>query len=152
MASTADATERPQPWARPFVGVVLAAFLTCGLLGIEAWPLSGFRLFSTPRGSITTGWRLVALTTGGKEVPVNVSRLGAAYRGFGFVARSFDALPAPERIAVCRTWLRAVSASGIDPVVLKLVRVDQPLLPRDDEGPLTEPRRTTVSTCSAVAT
>jgi hypothetical protein len=151
MDATSDATERPQPWARPFVAVLLGAFLLCGVLGIEAWPLSGFRLFSAPRSSVTTGWRLVALTTEGEEVPVNVSRFGAAYRGFGFVARSFDQLPASERVAVCRTWLRAAASIGIDATALQLVRVDQALVPRDDEGPLSEPRRMIVSTCRGVA-
>jgi hypothetical protein len=81
MASTPDTgTERPQPWARPFVAVLLAAFVTCGVLGIEAWPLSGFRLFSAPRGAVTTGWRLIAVTADGERVRINVSRLGAAYR------------------------------------------------------------------------
>jgi hypothetical protein len=147
MGATVDATERPQPWGRPFVAVLLTAFLTCGVLGIEAWPLSGFRLFSAPRSSVTTGWRLVALTTDGEEVPVNVSRLGAAYRGFGFVARSLDELAPPERAAVCTVWFRAAASIGIDAAALQLVKVDQALVPRDDEGPLAEPRRRTVTTC-----
>ena len=151
MGATSESTERPQPWARPFVAVVLAAFLLCGVLGIEAWPLSGFRLFSAPRSSVTTAWRLVALTADGEEVPVNVSRFGAAYRGFGFVARSFDQLPASEQVAVCRAWLRAAASIGVDAATLQLVKVDQPLMPRDDEGPRSEPRRTIVSTCRGVA-
>jgi hypothetical protein len=152
MASTSDTgTERPQPWARPFVAVLLAAFVTCGVLGIEAWPFSGFRLFSAPRGAVTTGWRLIAVTADGEQVQVNVSRLGAAYRGFGFVARSFDDLTARERAAVCGVWLRAAASIGIAAAALQLVRVDQALVPRNDEGPLVDPRRTVVSTCSGVA-
>jgi len=152
MASTSDdETDRPQPWARPFVAMLLAAFVTCGLLGIEAWPLSGFRLFSAPRTSLATGWRLVAITTDGEQVPVNVSRFGAAYRGFGFVARSFDDLTAPERAAVCGVWLRATASIGIDAAGLMLVKVEQRLEPRDRDGPLTEPHRTAEATCSAEA-
>ena len=48
-AQPADGPERVQPWARPFVTTLLGAFVLCGLFGIEAWPLSGFRLFSAPR-------------------------------------------------------------------------------------------------------
>jgi hypothetical protein len=150
-ATPGDGTDRPQPWARPFVTVLLAAFVTCGALGIEAWPLSGFRLFSSPRSSVTTGWRMIALTPDGEQVPVNVSRFGPAYRGFGFVARSFDDLSAQERSAACRAWFKAAAAIGIDAAALQLVRVDQTLLPRDDEGPLAEPRHTIVSTCGGVA-
>ena len=152
MASTPDTgTERPQPWARPFVALLLVAFVACGVLGIEAWPLSGFRLFSAPRSSVTIGWRLVAVRADGEQVPVNVSRFGAAYRGFGFVARSFDDLTARDQAAACGAWLRAAAAIGIDAAALQLVKVDQSLVPRNDEGPLVEPRRTIVSTCSGVA-
>ena len=152
MAATPDnGTDRPQPWARPFVTVLLIAFLTCGALGIEAWPLSGFRLFSAPRSSVTTGWRMVALTADGEQVAINVSRFGPAYRGFGFVARSFDDLPPLEQVAVCRAWLWAAASIGIDADALQLVRVDQSLVPRDEEGPLAEPLSTVVSTCSEVA-
>ena len=152
MASTPDiGTERPQPWARPFVALLLTAFVTCGVLGIEAWPLSGFRLFSAPRNSVTTGWRMVAVRADGEQVPVNVSRLGAAYRGFGFVARSFDDLTMPEQAAVCEAWIRAAASIGIDAAAFRLVKVDQSLVPRNDEGPLVDPRRTVVSTCSGVA-
>ena len=131
--------------------MLLAAFVTCGLLGIEAWPLSGFRLFSAPRTTLTTGWRLVAVTADGEQVPVNVSQFGAAYRGFGFVARSFDDLTPPERAAVCGVWLRAAASIGIDAARLMLVKVEQLLEPRDREGPLTEPQRTTEAACSAEA-
>jgi hypothetical protein len=152
MASTLDdGTERPQPWARPFVAILLAAIVTCGLLGIEAWPLSGFRLFSAPRSSLSTGWRLVAITTDGEQVSVNVSRFGAAYRGFGFVARSFDDLTASERAALCGVWRRATLSIGIDAAGLMLVRVEQQLEPRDRNGPLTDPHRTVEATCSAEA-
>ena len=146
-STAADGTDRPQPWARPFVAALLAAFVTCGVLGIEAWPLSGFRLFSAPRSSEATGWRLLALSADGEGVPVNVSRFGAAHRGFGFVARSFEDLPTPERIAVCEAWFRGAASIGIDAATLMLVRIEQQLLPRNDDGPISEPRATVVATC-----
>jgi hypothetical protein len=153
MATSArSGSDRPQPWARPFVTLLLAAFLACGVLGIEAWPLSGFRLFSAPRASISTGWRLVAIGPDGAEEPVNVSRLGAAYRGFGFVARTFTALPLADQAATCQAWLRAAASIGIDGEALQLVTVEQPLMPRDERGPLAEPRRTVVATCDGAPT
>jgi hypothetical protein len=152
MASTADIeTDQPQRWARPFVALLLTAFVICGVLGIEAWPLSGFRLFSAPRSSVTTGWRLVAVTADGEHVPVNVSRFGAAYRGFGFLARSFNDLSPQEQADICGVWLRAAASIGIDAAALQVVRIDLTLLPRDDEGPLADPRHTIVSTCGGVA-
>ena len=148
-ASTGSGTDRPQPWARPFVAVLMVAFLTCGVSGIEAWPLSGFRLFSAPRSPVSTSWRLVAVTPAGAEGPVNVSRLGPAYRGFGFVARGFEDLPPADRSAVCLVWLRAALSIGVEAPTLRLVKVEQPVVPRSVDGPLAPPRRTVVATCNA---
>jgi hypothetical protein len=134
------------------VTLLLAAFLICGVFGIEAWPLSGFRLFSAPRGPISSGWRLIAIREDGTEVPVNVSRLGAGYRGFGFVARTFGELSPAERAATCRAWSGAAASIGIDVAVLRLVGLEQPLTPRDEDGPLAEPTRTVVATCEAEPT
>ena len=83
---------------------------------------------------------------------MNVSRLGAAYRGFGFVARTFTDLPPAERAATCAAWLRATTSIGIDAEALRLVVVDQPLIPRDEHGPLAAPRRTVVATCGGEPT
>jgi hypothetical protein len=145
--SAGDGSDRPQRWARPFVTLLLATFLICGVFGIEAWPLSGFRLFSAPRGPISSGWRLIAVTEDGTEVPVNVSRLGAAYRGFGFVARTFQELSPAERAAACRAWAGAASSIGIDVATLRLVGFERSLIPRDEDGPLVEPTRSVVATC-----
>lgn len=151
-SSTGTEADRPQPWARPFVAVLLALFVACGVFGIEAWPLTGFRLFSAPRGPVSTGWRLVAVTPAGEEVPVNVSRLGAAYRGFGFVARTFTDLAPADRAATCAAWLRATASIGIPAEALRLVTVEQPVVPRDQHGPLAGPRRTVVATCGGAPT
>jgi hypothetical protein len=155
MASSATSGSdraQSQPWARAFVMPLLAAFLICGVLGIEAWPLSGFRLFSAPRGSISTGWRLVAVGPDGDEEAVGVWRLGAAYRGFGFVARSFPELSPADRAATCEAWLRATASIGIDAEALRLIIVEQPLVPRGEHGPLVEPTRTIVATCDGAPT
>jgi hypothetical protein len=45
------AVEHPSPpaWTRRFVAVFLAAFVVCGIFGLEAWPLTGWRLFADAR-------------------------------------------------------------------------------------------------------
>jgi hypothetical protein len=142
-----ETLDRPPRWARPFVASLLVVFATCGLLGIEAWPLSGFRLFSAPRDERSVAWRLVAVTEDGEQVPVNVSRLGSAYRGFGFVARTFEELSPAEHVELCTVWDRAVRATGIDAAAFQIVRVEQRLLPRDGDGPRDGPRAHAVATC-----
>jgi hypothetical protein len=140
-------SDRPQRWARPFVASLLVIFATCGLLGVEAWPLSGFRLFSAPRADRSVSWRLVAVTEDGEQIPVNVSRLGAAYRGFGFVARTFEELDPADRTALCAVWARAARTIAIDATAFEIVRVEQPLVPRDGDGPREEPRVGAVAGC-----
>ena len=137
MASDAP-PDRLQPWARPFVAIVLGAFLVCGIGGIEAWPLSGFRLFSAPRGSVATAWRLVAVEEDGAVVPVNISRLGAGYRGSGASARSFDELSSRDRSELCGVWAEAASRIGIHAVGFMVVRIDQSLVPREGDGRATD--------------
>lgn len=127
--------------------LILAAFLICGVFGVEAWPLSGFRLFSAPRGSTSTGWRLVAVGPDGLERSVSVWRLGAAYRGFGFVAQTFGDLSPADQAATCEAWLRATGSLGIDAQMLRIGNIHLPLVPRNERGPLLEPRVTVVATC-----
>jgi hypothetical protein len=141
------APDRIQPWARPFVAIVLGAFLVCGIGGIEAWPLSGFRLFSAPRGSVATAWRLVAIAEDGALVPVNISRLGAGYRGFGAFARTFDELSSRDRSELCRVWSEAAARIGIQAVGFMVVRIDQALVPRVGDGPRDGPHRRVTGTC-----
>jgi hypothetical protein len=147
MASDEHAPDRLQPWARPFVALVLGAFLVCGLGGIEAWPFSGFRLFSAPRGSVATAWRLVAIEEDGEVVPVNISKLGAGYRGFGAFARTFDELPLRDRAELCGIWADAAARIGIDAIGFMVVRIDQSLVPRDGDGPRAGPRQHATGAC-----
>jgi hypothetical protein len=44
-------------WAAWFVGLFLSAFVICAVGGIEAWPLTGWRLFSHLRYEHQTSWR-----------------------------------------------------------------------------------------------
>src|SRR6478735_5308554 len=39
-------SERVPAWVRGFVALFLIAFLLCGVFAIEAWPLTGWKLFS----------------------------------------------------------------------------------------------------------
>ena len=52
---TTRGDERPPRGIRVFVWIFLAAFMICGAAGIEAWPLTGFRLFSHLRTSARPG-------------------------------------------------------------------------------------------------
>ena len=78
----------------------LAVFALCGLLGIEAWPFSGFHLFSNVRTDSIAGWEVTTFDASGVERPV-----GFGDRSWLHVAAGMASLPEQERTAVCRAWV-----------------------------------------------
>ncbi len=66
---------------RVFVYGFLGVFLVTGLAGIEAWPLTGWKLFSQVRTDRQVGWEAVTVDGGGRERPVPFSDLPRGYRG-----------------------------------------------------------------------
>lgn len=139
----------PPPWARWFVAAFLAAFVLCGLFGIEAWPLSGFRLFSHLRTDTATSWHAVAVAPDGTEAGVRFGLLPPAYRGSSLLMAGFGSLPEDDRSTLCRTWLAAAS-DRFGPVIgVRLFRVDHKVIPRDHERPAEPASRTLVFSCGA---
>lgn len=113
--------EEPR-WSKPFARALLAAFLVCGLAGIEAWPLTGWRLFSAVREERQESWRAVVVE-GGRERPIPFHSFGPAYTGSVHVLGSFPTLPARERIAVCRAWLHALERYGQPAGEIRIYRI-----------------------------
>jgi hypothetical protein len=103
---------RAPRWARRFVGVYLALVLVCGLVGLEAWPLTGWRLFADARQARQPGFQAVTVDRAGRETPVPFDRLPAGYRGNVQVLKGFAGLPAGEQAAVCQAWAAAVRDRG----------------------------------------
>jgi len=99
---------RVPAWARRFVAVYLAAFLVCGLLGFEAWPLTGWRLFSDARQARQSGWQAVTVDGAGRETPLPFRDLPAGFQGDVQVLKGFPDLSPGERAAVCLAWADAV--------------------------------------------
>jgi hypothetical protein len=113
---------------RRFVIVFLAAFLVSGTFGIEAWPLTGWRLFSHLRAPRQVSWQAVAVDVHGREERVVFIHLPWAYRGFTLVMQRFDRLTPDRRRDVCRSWLEAVQRTTRDRVAaVRLFRVDREL-------------------------
>ncbi|MGI8427531.1 MAG: hypothetical protein ACR2FO_09200 [Actinomycetota bacterium] len=98
--------------AQWFVAVFLTVFMFCGYFGMEAWPLTGWRLFSQLRTDRQTSWKATAVDLSGTELPIPFGRLSYAYRGFPQVLKEFSRLPRSEQVAVCRAWAAAASGPG----------------------------------------
>jgi hypothetical protein len=101
------------PWpARAFVVAFTVAIAVCGALSIEAWPLTGWRLFSHERHRIATDWMATSVDSHGSQTPVSFGRFPAADRHFLSIMRTFGALAADEQEAICQAWTRLVRRQG----------------------------------------
>ena len=105
----------PEPaprWARWFVGVYLALFVVCGVAGLEAWPLTGWRLFADARQARQPGFEAVTVDRAGRETPIPFPDLPAGYRGNVQILKGFARLPAGRQAAVCQAWAEVVRDRG----------------------------------------
>lgn len=142
-------TENVPAWTRVFVGAFLTAFVICGLFGVEAWPLSGFRLFSHVRTVDRATFVAVTVDADGIEDPIPFKRLPAAYRGFGFVARALPSLSPADRLAACRVWADVAELElGRHVAEVRVYRLDITLLPRAGERAVSQPVRTLAYGCT----
>ena len=108
-STTDQATPR---WARRFVAAYLALFLVCGLFGLEAWPLTGWRLFADARQARQPGFQAVTVDRQDRETPIPFRDLPAGYQGDVQVLKGFAALDPERQVAVCQAWGDAVRDRG----------------------------------------
>ena len=85
----------------------LTVFALCGLAGIEAWPFSGFRLFSNLRTDRIAGWEVTVADHGDADE----HDVSFGERSWVHVAAGMAQLPDEQRMAVCRAW---VHERGVD--------------------------------------
>jgi hypothetical protein len=148
---TSPPSESHEPisrWTRVFVWSFLAAFVICAVAGIEAFPFTGFRLFSHLRTPHDHTWAARLLDSSGRERSVHPGDLPGGQRGFILVARGMDSVSAEQRDADCRAWVAAVRSAGRDVAAFEVYAVDQPLLPRRGEHPALAPVLRLRYTCS----
>ncbi len=112
---------RAPRFARPFAVTYIAAVIACGVLTIEAWPLTGWQLFSHVRSDEQVGWKAVAVDGAGRAHDYPLARLGDGYRGFPFVVGELSSRPAGERATICRAWVRgARELIGVDASAVRI--------------------------------
>ena len=132
MSRAPETVDQPPPrWTRWFVAAFLTVFVVSGLAGIEAWPFTGFRLFSHLRHESVTTWHAAVVDGSGNRTRVRFADLPAAYGGASLLMEKFDSISTSQQDAACRSWLRAARASGLGGAVrLDVERFDRHLLPR----------------------
>jgi hypothetical protein len=140
---------RAVPWrVRWFVRAFLVAFAVCGLAGVEAWPLSGFRLFSHLRQEQVAWWQPVVVDHAGVASDFSFSSLPSRDRDFVLTMRAFPSMSGERQARVCRTWLGSMRTHGLEAAELRLYLVERHLVPRSNSHPATPPTRTLRFRCS----
>src|SRR6266511_1677784 len=94
---TATGAEPVAPWARRFVWAFLAAFVIAGVFGIEAWPLTGWRLFADARTAKQVSWQGVTVDAAGRERPIPWDDLPVRFRGDVRAVRIYQVEPDVSR-------------------------------------------------------
>jgi hypothetical protein len=100
-----DAVPRSARW---LVGALFVLLLVPGLVGFDAWPLTGWRLFSLARDETQTLWVLEAVDDDGSSRLVDLEELPLRYRHAEWPMADLPGASAERRQAVCEALLGAV--------------------------------------------
>jgi len=146
METTRVRAEPVARWARRLVWAYLAAFVIAGLVGLEAWPLTGWRLFADARSARQLSWEAVTVDGAGRERPIPFADLPIRYQGNVQVLKTYPDLAPSERAAVCRAWANAVRERGGDVRQVRIYRLETDVSRRVGRRGA-PPRRTLRYTC-----
>jgi hypothetical protein len=118
-------------WTRAFAYGLIALVLVAGVASIEAWPLSGFKLFSATRSSTRVSWELQAVVDG-EEQRLAIGETGAELGYSTLILADFDEMAADERDDVCAAWVAPLRDAGTAVDELRIYRVTADIRP---DGP-----------------
>lgn len=105
--------------ARIFVAVLFVLLLVPGVVGFDAWPLTGWRLFSLSRDADQTRWVLEAVDTAGDRRVVSLEELPLGYRHAEWPMAELPGASRERRDAVCVAL--ADAAADVVPDLQELV-------------------------------
>ena len=148
---------RPEVSARVrwFVWAFLTVFAFTGLAEIEAFPFTGWRLFSGLRHERTTSFTAFAVDGDGEETPFPFASLPPAYHWGSNLVRAFVRRSPAEQATICDAWVDGARATGHDVEVVRIYQVVRTVSERDgDRGvpPRTRSLRITCGDGSVQAT
>lgn len=126
--------EAPVPHgARVLVWAVIAVIVVTGLLGLELWPVTGWKLFSVSRTETANRWVIEGVYEDGDTRLVDFGELPVAYSNSEWPLRSVGSGGTERSRELCRVLLDAAHDGDPDLVGLRIARDSQRLVPDGDE-------------------
>jgi hypothetical protein len=127
------AADEPPRSARALVAVLLVLLLVPGLIGFDAWPLTGWRLFSLSRDGEQTRWVVEAVADDGDRRIVSLEELPLRFRHAEWPMAELPGASEARRDAVCEALAGAVVGAVPGTVEVVIAR-DHARLVEDDDG------------------
>jgi hypothetical protein len=119
--------------ARVLVAILFVLLLVPGLIGFDAWPLTGWRLFSLSRGPEQTRWVIEAVAEDGSHRVVSLEELPLRYRHAEWPMSELPGASDARRTTVCEALLSPVL--DLLPTTIELVIArDHARLVAGDDG------------------
>ena len=129
--AVAEPDEAPRS-ARVLVAILFVLLLVPGLIGFDAWPLTGWRLFSLSRGPEQTRWVIEAVDGAGSHRVVSLEELPLRYRHAEWPMSELPGASDARRDAVCEALLTPVLRLLPDTRELIIARDHARLVEGDD--------------------
>lgn len=122
----------PSAVQRALVVVTLVVLLGAGLRGIEAWPLTAWRLFSLSRDDDQTRWTVEVVAVDGSRRTVSLEELPLRYRHAEWPMADLPDATDERRDEVCAALAAAVADVEPAAVEVRIVRDRQTLVAEGD--------------------
>lgn len=125
-----DLIPRSAKW---LVAVLLVLLLVPGIVGFDAWPLTGWRLFSMSRDATQNQWVVQAVAPDGEVTTVSLEELPLGYRHAEWPMAELPGASEAERQGICRALAGAVVDVHPDTVEVRLAKDAKEMVEKDGE-------------------
>lgn len=133
---------------RRLVMGALFFLLVPGIIGIDFWPLTAWRLFSLARTDVQTNWEIDAVDADGRATQVELGDLPPPYRLAEWPLAELETSSSLRRDAVCAALLEAAAKVRPGTAGLNIVRNDRWLVRRYGDW-VVEPDRLVFHSCGS---
>jgi hypothetical protein len=119
--------------ARVFVAVLLVLLLVGPCGGVEAWPVTRWRLFSANRHATDTRWLVQSVAADGSATTVSLEELPLGYRHAEWPMADLPKQSEARRQEVCEALAPAVAKAHPGTAAVTLVKDEQELVQRSND-------------------